>query len=328
MTHVNIFSLILVLAIGMVGITTLIQAYKKYRYRYLLGYGIHLALLNFLILMSVSFSYVFANLLARFTTQTAVIVESGYRFIGAMVLLNSAYALIYSCRELLQKQVSRIFKQSYLRISSGLLLILLFFAARSIAIRSIYPILIVNVAVMMLAFLTMYATIIYLLSRIKNLKESRKRKAVRAFGTIGLASSTPFLIFLILHILSIVGNNVLTVFASLFFFVINGMPVLFLKRFMEMYHGTLEITQEKVVPLGKICKKYKISKREQEIILLICEGKTNKEIEDELFISLQTVKDHIYRIYQKTGVKNRVQLTNLFRHSSKNNHQETRAPGS
>jgi len=127
MTHVNIFSLILVLAIGMVGITTLMQAYTKYRYRYLLGYGIHLALLNFLILMSVSFSYVFANLLARFTTQTAVIVESGYRFIGAMVLLNSAYALIYSCRELLQKQVSRIFKQSYLRISSGLLLILLFF---------------------------------------------------------------------------------------------------------------------------------------------------------------------------------------------------------
>jgi DNA-binding NarL/FixJ family response regulator len=95
---------------------------------------------------------------------------------------------------------------------------------------------------------------------------------------------------------------------------------------MEMYHGTLEITQEKVIPLGKICKKYKISKREQEVILLICEGKANKEIEDELFISLQTVKDHIYRIYQKTGVKNRVQLTNLFRHASKSNHQDTRAP--
>ena len=105
------------------------------------------------------------------------------------------------------------------------------------------------------------------------------------------------------------------------------MPVLYLKRFMEMYHGTLEITQGKVVSLGKIYKKYKISKREQEVILLICEGKTNKEIEDELFISLQTVKDHIYRIYQKTGVKNRVQLTNLFRHASKNSRQDTRAPG-
>jgi len=38
----------------------------------------------------------------------------------------------------------------------------------------------------------------------------------------------------------------------------------------------------------------------------------NKEISDTLFISLQTVKDHIYRIFQKTDVKNRVQLINLI----------------
>jgi DNA-binding CsgD family transcriptional regulator len=275
--------------------------------------------------MSVTTSYAFANLLARFATQTAVIVECGYRLIGAMVLLNAAYAFIYVCRELLQKKVSRIFKQSYLWISFALLLILFFFSIRSMTISSIYPILMVNVIVIVLVFVTMYATIIYLLSRIKLFKESRKRKAVTVFGNIGLAASTPFLIFLILHLLSVVSNNVLTVFASLFFFVINGMPVLYLKRIMEMYHGTLEIIQEKGVSLEKICKKYKISKREQEIILLICEGKSNKEIEDDLFISLQTVKDHIYRIYQKTGAKNRVQLTNLFRHASKNSHPDTEA---
>jgi DNA-binding CsgD family transcriptional regulator len=39
---------------------------------------------------------------------------------------------------------------------------------------------------------------------------------------------------------------------------------------------------------------------------------TNQEISDSLFISVQTVKDHIYRIFLKTGVKNRVQLTNLL----------------
>ena len=45
----------------------------------------------------------------------------------------------------------------------------------------------------------------------------------------------------------------------------------------------------------------------------ICSGKTNQQIADDLFISLQTVKDHIHHIYLKTGVKNRVQLTNLIR---------------
>ncbi len=59
------------------------------------------------------------------------------------------------------------------------------------------------------------------------------------------------------------------------------------------------------------CEKFEISKREAEIIQEICKGKTNKEIGDSLYITLQTVKDHTHRIYSKTNVSNRVQLTNL-----------------
>jgi DNA-binding CsgD family transcriptional regulator len=54
-----------------------------------------------------------------------------------------------------------------------------------------------------------------------------------------------------------------------------------------------------------------ISKREMEVIHLICQGMTNQEIADALFISLKTVKDHNYRIFQKTGVRNRVELVQL-----------------
>ena len=61
------------------------------------------------------------------------------------------------------------------------------------------------------------------------------------------------------------------------------------------------------------CKLYEISKRESEIILEICTGKSNKAISEKLFITLQTVKDHNYRIYSKLGVKTRIQLTNLVR---------------
>jgi DNA-binding CsgD family transcriptional regulator len=55
---------------------------------------------------------------------------------------------------------------------------------------------------------------------------------------------------------------------------------------------------------------YGITNREHEIIQFISEGKTNQEIADTLYISLQTVKDHIYNIFRKTGMKNRVQLIN------------------
>jgi len=40
---------------------------------------------------------------------------------------------------------------------------------------------------------------------------------------------------------------------------------------------------------------------------------SNKEIADALFISLPTVKQHIYNIYQKIGVKSRMQLNNFIR---------------
>jgi len=61
------------------------------------------------------------------------------------------------------------------------------------------------------------------------------------------------------------------------------------------------------------CNKFEISKREAEIILEICAGKSNQAIANSLFITLQTVKDHAHRIFTKTGVKNRVHLTNLVR---------------
>ena len=59
--------------------------------------------------------------------------------------------------------------------------------------------------------------------------------------------------------------------------------------------------------------KFDISQREKEIVLLLLKGKSNKEIEDALFIAMGTVKNHIYSIYQKLGVKNRAQLLTMFK---------------
>lgn len=61
------------------------------------------------------------------------------------------------------------------------------------------------------------------------------------------------------------------------------------------------------------CQKFEISPREKDIIREICNGLSNKEISEKLFISLQTVKDHTHRIYIKTNVRNRVQLINMLK---------------
>jgi DNA-binding NarL/FixJ family response regulator len=62
--------------------------------------------------------------------------------------------------------------------------------------------------------------------------------------------------------------------------------------------------------LNPLLGQKKITQREREILVLVLQGKTNKEIEKEFFVSYKTVKSHLYNIYQKMGVKNRLQLMN------------------
>ena len=77
--------------------------------------------------------------------------------------------------------------------------------------------------------------------------------------------------------------------------------------------------------MSLITVKDKLSKREQEILALILEGKSNQDIADELFISISTIKTHIYNIYRKLGVKNRLQVINLIR-ALKRKHKELQDP--
>ncbi|MEK6794788.1 MAG: helix-turn-helix transcriptional regulator [Spirochaetota bacterium] len=59
-------------------------------------------------------------------------------------------------------------------------------------------------------------------------------------------------------------------------------------------------------------KAHHITKREEDIIDLLIEGRTNKNISDLLSISPNTVNNHIANIYQKTKAKSRVDLMNLL----------------
>lgn len=55
-----------------------------------------------------------------------------------------------------------------------------------------------------------------------------------------------------------------------------------------------------------------LTKREKEILSFLLAGKTNKEVALILDISLNTVNNHVANIYDKSGVKNRVELVNKF----------------
>lgn len=51
----------------------------------------------------------------------------------------------------------------------------------------------------------------------------------------------------------------------------------------------------------------KISKRELEVLTLMAEGLSNNEIAEKLFVSLNTIKTHSARLFEKLDVKRRTQ---------------------
>ena len=51
----------------------------------------------------------------------------------------------------------------------------------------------------------------------------------------------------------------------------------------------------------------KLTKRELEVLSLVIEGRSSKEVADMLFVSKRTVDFHLANIYDKLQVTNRVQ---------------------
>ena len=62
----------------------------------------------------------------------------------------------------------------------------------------------------------------------------------------------------------------------------------------------------------------KLTEREKEVLFYLCKGVLNKEICDQLKISIETVKKHNKQIFKKLAVRNRAEaiiLCSTFQYS-------------
>lgn len=66
-----------------------------------------------------------------------------------------------------------------------------------------------------------------------------------------------------------------------------------------------KIVKKRLLNFDKLKNEFKLTNREIEVVMLICEGRSNKEIGERLFICEHTVKDHIKNIMRKLNVPSR-----------------------
>lgn len=65
---------------------------------------------------------------------------------------------------------------------------------------------------------------------------------------------------------------------------------------------------ERTIDVKNIQERFGLSEREMDVVKLLCQGDSNKELAEKLFISELTVKGHLKNIFQKTAVHNRATL--------------------
>jgi DNA-binding CsgD family transcriptional regulator len=146
----------------------------------------------------------------------------------------------------------------------------------------------------------------------------RQRRYPRILKIMSADQKNYFFLIVLFHIFSIIFFSLIkihAIFYALFLllFFIRDLPAVFyLRSKLMIYQPLFDENTNSNSGYDLFYESFSISKREKEIINLVIIGKTNKEISAVLFITLQTVKDHISRIFQKTGVRNRVELINLI----------------
>jgi len=75
------------------------------------------------------------------------------------------------------------------------------------------------------------------------------------------------------------------------------------------------IQLQRLVSPSPAIKEYRLTKREVDIVRCVCQGLTNDEIGERLYISRFTVETHLKNIFDKTGVKHRAGLAGLLQSS-------------
>jgi DNA-binding CsgD family transcriptional regulator len=291
--------LALALAAGLVTITVSAVLAQTRRVAFFRAFQANILLFNLLLLVGLAVRYSVLHLgepgsrLALAVTASMSLLKVGW-----------LYAFAVMCRALLGRQVDRGFVRRFLLAAAALFALLAgFLVAAGLSDRGALATIglgLVEVAVLG----GVVAAAAHLALRSRSLPAGPRRRSLAVFGLLHLA------LFLVICASLVAGwlpgpgrTGMLGLLNGSLMIAYNLLPLIWIVRYLP---------PEVASPTAG-AETYGLTAREREIVELIRAGKTNQEIADRLFISLATVKDHNYNIFRKTGVRNRVELANLFR---------------
>ncbi len=299
--------------IGMAAVIYTIRLYLKFRFKYLLTYTFNLSLFNIVIILFLPVNYLFGSFEIDFQESPTQQFILFLFFISINIIKYLwGYTFIMKIYQLINKNVPKKLNYIFIIISSSTLAMFSYFYYRMLNFEYFGMPRTISYHISDQVLIGVLAASVYLIYYSKkNFTGIKLKSAIRYFMPFSLIISWVYLTALLNYFLNI--SELLRFNISLVYLSYNIIPLLFLKKFARDFRVDEEALSSRMQNHSDLFAKYKITKREREIVELICNGKSNQQIADELFISLATVKDHVHKVFQKTSVKSRIQLSNLFR---------------
>ncbi len=310
MQHLRLLIYLISFACGISLISSVIHLYPKYPREYLKKYLKHIIVLNVLAILSMFYRYL--NLFSASPTEPftgiQIYLYSTIFSFGIVVTFLNLYTFLLVLIELLEWGKNRIFLILFM-LGSIIVILLIIQGLSAVFVRDEIDTLMNNLIAFDIAasaVILICALVILIFSNI--LRDHKKRKLIKGFLILYGFS------YGIMFTTAVLKNSIYRIFYfsyGISFLILNLLPLIFIRRLL----GRVEIQEFSHISgegYDHIYANYGITNREKEIIQLIISGKSNKEIGEILFISVKTVKYHVYNVYRKLKIKNRIELINLF----------------
>lgn len=284
-------------------------AYKHYRIPCLKPLMFFLIFFDIKLLFTLAQWYYRINLEGYFQTSDSALVFPLFGLHIILFFCLTTYALLFFLLRLNGLKISPLYKWILIAVFS---LEILFYAVRlSLLILDIphewlgnLP---VNSVFTYVFFFLTFAFLFQFLIHSRKEPDCKRSRTIRSFA----------IFYLVIYAFFFVSGyfpespQIFIILATKVLF--NLFPLFWIKAFLLKSESAASLAVDET-NMDKVKRKYGITQRESEITKLLLMGKSNKEIADQLCIAHHTVKNHVYRLYQKLGINKRYQLVNFFLH--------------
>lgn len=304
--HLNILLNAVSLAAGVAAVLFIIQTCRRYPSPILKYLLYSVILYNLVSVIDVTSIYSCINLMDDCLAFQSTLFARAIGPLSSLFFIMMTYFLVRMMLAIMEKDIAI---HTLRLIRSGFWIIVSSYGARIILslFKQSYPIFpFFQSSLLTTAYLILPGSLIIFLIQGFSEKDALRKKIILTAGLVYLTCFSGLALF------GTLLGDANRILIPVMYLLLNctayfGVMYLFLP-----YYKKKSVRYQGNAILDSLCSKYAISKREREIAELILLGKSNKEIEANLFISMGTVKNHIYSLYQKLGINSRGQLVHLF----------------